>query len=88
MGGLDGLYPAAKLLPLVRYIIDVAEVDLSFTVYDTARHDWGYLTEESGFMVNRIRMVRRDIFPPRIYWECADLEYGKNIWLEITELDT
>jgi len=87
-GGRDGLYPAAKLMPLMRYIIDEANVDMSFTVYDTARHDWGYIPEESNFMVNRVRSVKRNLYPSKIYWECADLDYGKNGWLNITELDT
>jgi len=87
-GGRDGLYPAAKLMPLMRYIIDEVDVEMSFTVYDTAKHDWSYIPEESAFMVDRVRSVRRNLYPSKIYWECTDLDYGKNSWLNITELDT
>lgn len=39
-------------------------------------------------MVDRIKAVRRDAYPSKLYWECSDTEYGRNSWLEILVLDS
>ncbi len=87
-GGADGLYPAAAFVDPLRQIILATDARLSYTVYDTAHHDHGYLRLEMPKMADRIRKYARDPFASKLYWECNDLSYGRADWIEITGIDT
>lgn len=86
-GGNDGLYPAAKWLPVMMMAVDNGAM-LNFTAYDTAGHNYGYLDEEFPFLVERISQASRPALSPVKYWETSDLAFNHIDWLEITELDT
>ncbi len=87
-GGNDRLYPAPKFLSVMADIISQTGADLTFTVYDTAGHNHGYLSREMNRMAERIANHARHPLSSHIYWECDDLTFGRADWVEITALDT
>src|SRR4030042_1991029 len=85
-GGNDGLYPAAKMQPMMQFVMSHG-VNIYYTSYDTAGHNWGYMPLELQWLPDRIQNYAREPFRTHIYWEASDLNYGRIDWLEITELD-
>lgn len=86
-GGLDVLYPSARMLPLMKLAHDHGS-DIFFTSYDTAGHNTGYFSEELPFFVQRVNSITRHPFRPSITWETSDLNYNRIDWLQIDGLDT
>ncbi|NQT34504.1 PDZ domain-containing protein [bacterium] len=85
-GGRDGLYPSERMMPLLLLAIDHG-AELYFTNYDTAGHNYGYLSEEWQPFKERVDRFRRKPLKPHLYWETSNLRYNTLDWLEITELD-
>ncbi|MFC2149998.1 dienelactone hydrolase family protein [Calditrichota bacterium] len=86
-GGLDRLYPADALQPIMQLAIDDG-ADLNFTVYDTAGHNYGYMESEFKLFSQRVIDNPRHPFQPSLYWESAYMLHNRVDWLEITALDT
>ena len=86
-GGADGLYPTERMKPLMELSI-VAGAGLTYTSYDTATHNAGYLAMELPFFTDAVKEMPRSPFKTEIYWECDNLEFGSADWLQITTLDT
>ncbi|MBT7618447.1 MAG: PDZ domain-containing protein, partial [Calditrichaeota bacterium] len=87
-GGRDGLYPAGKLMPMMNFLMEYVSSDLSYTAYDTASHNPGYLSAELPLFSERVKAIARRPLRSKIFWQCSDMKYGKLDWLEITEIDT
>ncbi len=86
-GGADPLYPVSKMKPMMQMVVN-AGVDLKFTAYDTAGHNYGYLVDEWPQFVKRVAKNERNPSQPNLYWEASDMRYNRVDWLEITGLDT
>ncbi len=86
-GGADRLYPAKRMEPLMSMVKE-ADVDLTFTAYDTAGHNYGYLVDEWGPFVDRVKSFQRNSSPDKQYWELTNITYNRVDWLEISGLDT
>ncbi len=86
-GGKDGLYPSERMLPFMKLALEHG-CELYFTSYDTAGHNYGYLSLEWRPFAERVKAFSRKPLRPRLVWETSDLKYGGVDWLEVTALDT
>jgi len=86
-GGRDPLYPAEEMLPMMRLAIEEG-AGIYFTAYDTAGHNWGYMSFELPLVPRRVRNTTRPALQPHLCWEASDLHFGRVDWLEITTMDT
>lgn len=86
-GGADRLYPANRMKPLMEMVKE-AGVDLTYTMYDTAGHNYGYLVDEWAPFVERVKKYQRNPARVNVYWEVSNLRYNRTDWLEINALDT
>ncbi len=86
-GGRDGLYPSEKMVPFMQLALE-QDCELYFTSYDTAGHNYGYLSQEWQPFAERVNTFSRKPLRPHLVWETSDLKYDGVDWLEITALDT
>jgi len=87
-GGKDGLYPAEKLLPMMKFLMEYVGPELSYIAYDTAGHNPGYLSKELPLFTARVKAMPRRPLRSRLTWECSDPEFGRLDWINITAIDT
>jgi len=86
-GGRDQLYPAAAMERIHRLAFE-ADSPISVAYYDTAGHNWEYMTPEMDAWADRFEGHGRDAYPPTISFETADLNFATSDWITITGIDT
>lgn len=86
-GGRDGLYPTARMLPLIQFA-EQSGATIEHVGYDTATHNDAYLTLELPRIAKLLEQGRRNVFSKQLVWETSDVRLGRVDWLEISELDT
>ena len=83
----DLLYPAKEMRKLYQVALD-ADANLLYTEYWGIGHRNDYWQKAYPNLINYMKTHTRNIFNPKIYWECSNVEYGKCDWIAITKLDT
>ncbi|MCD4818684.1 MAG: PDZ domain-containing protein [Candidatus Cloacimonetes bacterium] len=83
----DGLYPAANMRKIVD-LMQTAGANILYKEFWDLGHTASYLENEVLYQIGFINSQIRNPFSANIYWETADLDYGKCDWLEITAIDT
>jgi dienelactone hydrolase len=87
-GGLDRLYPAASVAPLVE-MFRRAGVPLEFQVYPEAGHDVSWWPQERARYEAYLSAHSRAAHPARISWETERTDrYNRFRWLVIGRLGT
>lgn len=86
-GGRDQLYPAAAMERIHRLAFEAGS-PFSTAYYDTAGHNWEYMTPEMEAWADRFEGHGRDAYPPTIRFETADLNFATSDWITITDIDT